>query len=308
MSARDEFADWDAAYVLGALSAADRARFEEHLAGCAACRASVAEIAGMPGLLAQVPPAEALALGSDESLAAPPASLMPELPRVVGPGASAASRSGSRSSSRTRRRWVSPLAAAAAALLIGGVAGYAVSQRGTEGAGSGDRAGVVLAAPQRMAFAPVADNIPMTAVVDVVPLRQGTELRIECQYWADGSTTGSGDDSTGRSGNGSGGKGADDPTGDDSRPTSTGASVGSGSVSGSAARRTDARYSGGAGPRYSLWVLDRAGRGTQVKAWTAQPDTVMHPVALSDLDVAQIGSLEIRLADSDTTVLRAAVS
>jgi hypothetical protein len=34
----------------------------------------------------------------------------------------------------------------------------------------------------------------------------------------------------------------------------------------------------------------------------------MHPVAVSDLDVAQIASLEIRLADSDTTVLRAAVS
>jgi hypothetical protein len=301
MSARDEFADWDAAYVLGALSAADRARFEDHLAGCAPCRASVAEIAGMPGLLAQVPAGEALAIGSpEEVLARPPASLMPELPRVVGPGASAASRSGSRS--RARRWWVSPLAAAAAALLIGGVAGYAVSQRGSEGAGVGDRSGVVLAAPQRMAFAPVADDIPMTAVVDVVPLRQGTELRIECQYSTDGSTTGSGDDSSGRSGNGSGGKGADD-----SRPTSAGASVGSGSVSGSVAR-TDARYGVGSGPRYSLWVLDRTGRGTQVKAWTAQADTVMHPVALSNLDVAQISSLEIRLADSDTTVLRAALS
>jgi hypothetical protein len=267
MSPRDEFAQWDAAYVLGALSAAERARFEDHLAGCASCRAAVAEIAGMPGLLAQVPPAEALALGSgEETLAEPPASLMPELPRVVGPGASAGSRLGS------RRRWMAPVAAAAVALLIGGVAGYAVSQRGSEGAGEGDGAGVVLAAPQRMAFAPVADDIPMTAVVDVVPLRQGTELRIECQYWTDGSTTGSADDSTGRSGGGS------------------------------------ARYSGGAGPRYSLWVLDRAGRGTQVKAWTAQPDTVMHPVAVSDLDVAQIASLEIRLADSDTTVLRAAVS
>ncbi|WP_164861876.1 zf-HC2 domain-containing protein, partial [Microbacterium sp. CPCC 204701] len=32
------FADWDAAYVVGALSPADRRMFEEHVDACLACR------------------------------------------------------------------------------------------------------------------------------------------------------------------------------------------------------------------------------------------------------------------------------
>src|SRR4051794_40547905 len=50
----DAYAEWDAAYVLGALAPAERLEFEGHLALCTRCRASVAEIAGLPGLLAQV--------------------------------------------------------------------------------------------------------------------------------------------------------------------------------------------------------------------------------------------------------------
>ena len=48
-------AELDGAYVLGALSASERIRFEEHLPGCAACRESVQELAGVPGLLSRVP-------------------------------------------------------------------------------------------------------------------------------------------------------------------------------------------------------------------------------------------------------------
>ena len=84
MSGAHRYADWDAAYVLGSLSAADRQEYEGHLAQCPSCREAVAELAGMPGLLAQVPAGEALALGfPDEELllARPPASLMPALPR-----------------------------------------------------------------------------------------------------------------------------------------------------------------------------------------------------------------------------------
>ncbi|MBL0886268.1 anti-sigma factor family protein [Myceligenerans indicum] len=47
----EEFADWDAAYVLGALTAADRRAFAEHLDECARCRTQVAELAPVPGLL-----------------------------------------------------------------------------------------------------------------------------------------------------------------------------------------------------------------------------------------------------------------
>ena len=42
----------DAAYVLGALSPADRRAYEDHLRGCAECQVSVQRLAGLPGLLA----------------------------------------------------------------------------------------------------------------------------------------------------------------------------------------------------------------------------------------------------------------
>ncbi len=45
----------DAAYVLGALSPADRLAYERHLSGCESCRRSVATLAGLPGLLGRVP-------------------------------------------------------------------------------------------------------------------------------------------------------------------------------------------------------------------------------------------------------------
>ena len=41
----DKFAQWDAAYVLGALSPAERREFEEHLASCPSCQAAVSELA-----------------------------------------------------------------------------------------------------------------------------------------------------------------------------------------------------------------------------------------------------------------------
>ncbi|MFJ4222964.1 zf-HC2 domain-containing protein [Microbacterium sp. NPDC089695] len=46
-------AEWDAAYVLGALTPTDRRLFEQHMQGCAICRDAVGELAGMPGLLAR---------------------------------------------------------------------------------------------------------------------------------------------------------------------------------------------------------------------------------------------------------------
>jgi len=62
MTTHDEFATWDGAYLLGALSATDRREYEEHLRTCAECAASVSELAGLPGLLGRVPAADALAL------------------------------------------------------------------------------------------------------------------------------------------------------------------------------------------------------------------------------------------------------
>ncbi|MHB1170955.1 MAG: anti-sigma factor family protein [Lacisediminihabitans sp.] len=58
----DQFRDWDAAYVLGALSPEDRRAFERHLASCPVCTAAVTELAGMPGLLRKLRAEDAVAL------------------------------------------------------------------------------------------------------------------------------------------------------------------------------------------------------------------------------------------------------
>jgi anti-sigma factor RsiW len=54
LSGHDEYAMWDAAYVLGSLSSAERKEFEAHMAGCPLCRSAVGDLNGMPALLSQL--------------------------------------------------------------------------------------------------------------------------------------------------------------------------------------------------------------------------------------------------------------
>jgi anti-sigma factor RsiW len=53
-SGHDEYAMWDAAYVLGSLSSAERWEFEAHLTDCPLCGNAVGELSGMPALLSQL--------------------------------------------------------------------------------------------------------------------------------------------------------------------------------------------------------------------------------------------------------------
>jgi hypothetical protein len=87
-------------YVLGAADAQERARVEEHLTGCAPCRAELARLTPLPGLLASVP---------DEMLASP---------RRPGPAGQPAHIS----RPETQRSWRAAVAvcAAAAAGIAGG--------------------------------------------------------------------------------------------------------------------------------------------------------------------------------------------
>jgi len=165
MGDNHRYATWDAAYVLGSLSASDRREFEAHMADCPACRAAVADLSGVPALLSQLDPAEVAAMdesgGTPDSLSAtPPISpeLLPSLLTTV----------------RWRRRrtrvatWVAS-AAAAVALGIGvlvGVQGYTSTP-----------AQQVTATSQQMAQ--VGTSL-LTSTVQLSGQHWGTSINLKC--------------------------------------------------------------------------------------------------------------------------------
>jgi anti-sigma factor RsiW len=73
-----EYATWDAAYVLGSLSPADRREFEAHLAGCPFCGRAVAELSGIPALLSKLDSETVTAINAGDRTAEPP-NLLPSL-------------------------------------------------------------------------------------------------------------------------------------------------------------------------------------------------------------------------------------
>ncbi|WP_205876496.1 anti-sigma factor family protein [Mycobacterium camsae] len=108
------YATWDAAYVLGSLSSAERREFETHLAECPSCREAVAELGGIPALLSQLSRDDVAAINEAGPAPTEP-ELLPSLLEMV--------RWRRR---RTRLIW---LASAAAAVVLGigvllGVNGY----------------------------------------------------------------------------------------------------------------------------------------------------------------------------------------
>lgn len=102
------------AYILGGLDAADSQRFEAHLEDCADCRAELAGLESLPGLLDALPVPDAVALtGGPRPAAAPePAS---SVPRAVLDELAARRR-------KLRRRWAALVGAVAAACLALGLA------------------------------------------------------------------------------------------------------------------------------------------------------------------------------------------
>ncbi|MEU4250565.1 zf-HC2 domain-containing protein [Amycolatopsis sp. NPDC026612] len=107
----DPYRDWDAAYVLGALSPAERREYERHLARCRRCAAAVASFAGMPGILSAVPRETTVELLGPAGRAGRP------VPAALLPGLVRAARTDRR---RARARVAAALAATA---LAGAVAG-----------------------------------------------------------------------------------------------------------------------------------------------------------------------------------------
>ncbi|TDO34728.1 putative zinc finger protein [Kribbella sp. VKM Ac-2527] len=148
----DPYRDWDAAYLLGALSASDRRAYEEHLRTCAECSAEVGSLAGVPGTLALVPDDRALA-----TLSASPPNLLPGLVRAV-----------QEDRRRRRFRFAGVLAGVAAtAAAIGVVVAIPLAREEPQG----DY--VVLAQT-------VASKL--TADARLVEERWGTTIEISCRY------------------------------------------------------------------------------------------------------------------------------
>lgn len=184
MRAVDAYAEWDAAYVLGALSSDERREFEDHLSACSVCQAAVADFAGLPGLLGRVPAGEVLALDLaawDEAgpvVPEPPEppQVLPPMPVQVSPPVRLADRLG------RRRGWAVPFAVAASALAIGAAGGYAVASATQPASPQPVASGRTSSA--RLAFSPVQPS-GMTAVVDVVRGAASTQFRVECQYAGD---------------------------------------------------------------------------------------------------------------------------
>lgn len=153
----DAYSDWDAAYLLGSLSSAERREFEAHLGRCKDCSASVAELAVLPGLLSRVSANDA---ERDIDQSPLPVSLLPRLIAAT------------RRKRRRDRSLVAGLVAAAAAVAV--AATLLVPQ--LLPADTGARA-VEVTLSQVVAS-------PLDAEVRLVSHEWGTSIDMECRYAA----------------------------------------------------------------------------------------------------------------------------
>jgi homospermidine synthase len=164
----DDLADWDAAYVLGALSLEERRNYESYLAANPDRATELTELAGMPGILNALSRDEAVALTN--LAGAPPSDDRHD--NVASLAQAAAQRR-----QRSRRTWLAAAVASAAALLIaGGVVGATIFSQTT--------ASVETVAMQEMQPTPRGG---LTAQLAVSEKKWGTELNWACKYTKDWS-------------------------------------------------------------------------------------------------------------------------
>jgi hypothetical protein len=165
-----QYTTWDAAYVLGALSDADRREFEGHLTTCPTCHRAVGELAGMPGLLGQLTRDDVESIDQFGSLDDGPPGAPPE---VLG---------SLLDSVRSRRRRARMLAwggvcASAAAVAVGlFVAIRPIPAVSPPASPPG--------AAATLSMAPVQPS-PLTATVNLVSHSWGTGIELNCTYAAE---------------------------------------------------------------------------------------------------------------------------
>lgn len=174
MTSDRDMADWDAAYLLGALTAEEAADYERFLSE-APERAALYDSEELLAVLDVLSPEEALELLDEQ----------PETKQDPGPSGiqptsltAAAQRRRQRSSGT---RWASVIAAAAALLFVGGIVGYTVIPRPSS-------PGVSL---QAMA---AGERPGVTASLAVTEEPWGTRLDWECEYTKDWAKSVSGYD------------------------------------------------------------------------------------------------------------------
>ncbi len=165
----DEYALWDAAYVLGSLSDVDRRKYEAHLRGCPSCRRSVDEFSGMPALLGQLTVDEVTVI-DDGGPYAPPARVLMSLLATV-----------SRRRRNARLATWAVAAAAAVVTVIGVLAGVQF------------HSGAPASVPPRtgasaVTMTPVAPT-ELTATVAVTAQGWGTQINMNCTYPAESGTS-----------------------------------------------------------------------------------------------------------------------
>jgi hypothetical protein len=164
MTATDHtrYTEWDAAYVLGALSPAERRDFEAHLEECDRCRAAVAELGALPGLLGRLDATRAFAVLDGDADAG-----LPDPDDLV-----ARIRQRDRGE-RLRRRLLS-IGGLAAAAVLASVLTLVVP--------------AIVAPPQQptetVAFVPADDAVPVQATAELSRVGWGTSIRMTCSYHA----------------------------------------------------------------------------------------------------------------------------
>jgi hypothetical protein len=165
MTPDGNLADWDAAYILNALTPEERIEYERFLTADPARASTLTEFADIPAILDVLPREQALAMLENH----PEATITGEAVDKVPSLAVAAEQRRKRSA---RARWGAALAAAAAFLLIGGIVGYTTIPHQPP-------AGVHLDA-----MAP-GQRAGVTASLAVTKEEWGTRLDWECQYTKD---------------------------------------------------------------------------------------------------------------------------
>jgi Putative zinc-finger len=158
----DEYATWDAAYVLGSLDDDERRAYEQHLRGCATCMASVRSLGDLPVALAMVAPAELD--GPEEP---PPPTLLPSLLWQV------------RRSRRRRRLIMTSLGAVAAAcIVLAGV--FAWRSTGSSPSTTPSAGTVVALSP------PAGAPVTVQASAHIQQVGWGTRVDLTCRHVATG--------------------------------------------------------------------------------------------------------------------------